>query len=181
MHSKEHREPSPGQNVIPFVGVLLNPSISHSEFHAWFQSAWAEVEHQSDVVPFDSTDYYRDEMGKDLRRFWLQPDESWTEDVLSGRKHFGNKLEAEAAEQFPVASRPVNLDPGYVRDNQVVLASTKDAGHRLFIGQNIYAELTLIYEDGGFQPFTWTYPDYQSDAASSFFRKCRNQYFSRFV
>lgn len=70
----------------------------------------------------------------------------------------------------------VNIDPGYVTKAKLVLATTKDYAHRIYLAQGIYAEVTLSYSRGEFQPLPWTYPDYQTKAYRDFFRRVRDVY-----
>ena len=72
--------------------------------------------------------------------------------------------------------RRVNVDPGYVSLGKVVLASTKDHAHRLYLGQGIYGEVTLTYQHGHFRPWPWTYPDYASDRYCTLFDEIRRHY-----
>ncbi len=70
-------------------------------------------------------------------------------------------------------SRPLNLDPGYITLAKLVLASTKDHSHRIYLSQGIYAEITLSFRSGGWQPSEWTYPDYRRADFQRFFDDCR--------
>ncbi len=89
-----------------------------------------------------------------------------------------NRIEKElAAALAPGAPpRPVNLDPGYVALSKVVLATTKDYAHRLYLGRGIYAECTLRWRHGGFEPCEWTYRDYASEQYRAFFGQVRALY-----
>jgi hypothetical protein len=69
--------------------------------------------------------------------------------------------------------RPLNLDPGYVSEGKLVLASTKDHAHRIYLSHGIYAEVTLHYQDRRWQHREWTFPDYRHDDYQDFFSKCR--------
>lgn len=72
--------------------------------------------------------------------------------------------------------RRVNIDPGYLSLAKVVLATTKDYSHRLYLGQGIYGEVTLTCAKGRFSSFPWTYPDYQTQAYQQFFKETRDIY-----
>ena len=72
-----------------------------------------------------------------------------------------------------MATSPLNLDPGYVTLAKLVLASTKDHAHRIYLADCIYAEVTLSYRGGAWQPFEWTYPDYRRADFHVFFTRCR--------
>lgn len=72
-------------------------------------------------------------------------------------------------------SRPLNLDPGYLTPAKLVLASTKDHAHRIYLRDGIFAEVTLVYRKGKWQPLEWTYPDYRRDDYQQFFTRCRER------
>jgi hypothetical protein len=71
--------------------------------------------------------------------------------------------------------RPVNLDPGFIEPSKLVLATTKNYSHRIYIGHKMFAEVTLIYEKGAWRDFDWTYPDYRQPGYHDFFTKVRNR------
>jgi len=71
-------------------------------------------------------------------------------------------------------TRPLNLDPGYLTEAKLVLASTKDHAHRIYLGRGIYAEVTLHYQNGRWQSHDWTYPDFQRPDYHLFFSQCRD-------
>ena len=70
----------------------------------------------------------------------------------------------------------INIDPGYLLMERFVLATGKNYSHRIYIGQNIYADLTLTYEKGHFKTLPWTYPDYAGEPIQSFLNKVRKRY-----
>jgi hypothetical protein len=88
-----------------------------------------------------------------------------------------NDVESELAAEFPHApDRPVNIDPGYVAGSKMVLATTKNYTHRIYLRDGIYAEVTLRWRGGRFEPWEWTYPDYRTERYRSFFRRVRDRY-----
>ena len=58
--------------------------------------------------------------------------------------------------------RRINIDPGYINAGKLVLATTKDWQHRLYLGEGIYGEVTLRFKGVSFSVWEWTYPDYQT-------------------
>jgi hypothetical protein len=92
---------------------------------------------------------------------------------LARAKHVAVWLEQELSSG---GRRVVNLDPGYVDDAQVVLSTAKNYSHRIYIGLGYYAEVTLTYEHGAFKALDWTYPDYRTPEALSFFGAARAAY-----
>ena len=138
-------------------------------------NAFGEVDCETDVRDFDSTDYYTREMGGGLKRKWVAFGPLRERAYLAQAKHLSVELELKLAVD---GRRTVNIDPGYVDDAQVVLATTKDFAHRLYIGMGYYAEPTLIFVkgEGGYRPLEWTYPDYKTVRALRFFRDVRCEY-----
>jgi hypothetical protein len=135
-----------------------------------------EIEAVSDTWPFDTTEYYKDEMGEGLQRQFVcfaglltQPDR------LAEIKRLTNEIEQRIADDVldPAIPRPVNLDPGYLTLSKLVLATTKDYSHRIYLQAGIYAEVTLYYKSGGWQAWPWTYPDYAAPTYHGFFTQVR--------
>lgn len=130
---------------------------------------------ESEVWPFDQTDYYEPEMGPDLKRCFLSFETPIDPGALAGIKCATCALERQLAEDcaLPSINRPVNIDPGYVGLGQLVLATTKDAAHRIYLGHRVYAEVTLHYQDGAWRTSPWTYPDYGRPETHAFFASVR--------
>jgi hypothetical protein len=95
-------------------------------------------------------------------------------------KHATNALEAELARSgtYP-EPRPLNLDPGLLELGKFLLATTKDQAHRLYLRDGIYAEVTLRFEAGAFEPWPWTYADYRLSEVRDFLRQARDFYRER--
>ncbi len=127
-------------------------------------------------IPFDSTDYYGKEMGQDLVRKFIAFDELIDPGRLAAIKLATNDLEKEIA---VCGGRPVNLDPGYVSESKLVLASAKNFAHRLYLGDGIYGEVTLHFRKGGAIHYEWTFPDYRTDIYKRFFEEVREAYRSQ--
>lgn len=72
--------------------------------------------------------------------------------------------------------RTVNIDPGYLTMTKLVLMSTKDAPSRVYIGDGIYGQAMMLYFEGSYRPWEWTYPDYREASAIAFFNKVRSAY-----
>jgi len=131
------------------------------------------VSHRSEIIPFNFSDYYESEMGAGLLRSFLAFERLVDAGTLAAIKLRTNSIEQElAGPQWPVA-RPINVDPGYLDLSKLILASAKDYAHRIYLGQGIYAEVTLTFKDGALRSMPWTYPDYRSEAYLHFFEKVR--------
>ncbi len=137
-------------------------------------SHWGEADLSSPVSPFTHTDYYQQEMGGGLLRRFVSFKTLIDPQSLGACKLLSNKVEEFFAEE---GRRRINLDPGYLNEHQLVLASSKNFAHRIYLTKGIYADLTLQYKRGcGWQDLPWTYPDYRLATTKEFFSQVRRQY-----
>ncbi len=130
----------------------------------------------SDVMPFDLTDYYNEQMGSPLYRKFVAFETLASPQWLIAAKLQTNAIEADiAAAGAPTGpARPINLDPGYVAPAKLVLASMKDFAHRVYLGSGVHAEITLFYRHGQWRATEWTFPDYASGRYDAFLTKARS-------
>src|ERR1051326_8995195 len=112
---------------------------------------------ESEVWPFTSTDYYELEMGPGLKRWFVSFDRLVMPDQLASIKNDTIGLEREMADACltPGLARPVNIDPGYIDLGKLVLATTKDRAHRIYLGHGIYGEITLQFVREQWTPLEW--------------------------
>jgi hypothetical protein len=147
---------------------------------------WAQIRLQRDYGPilcrsdpfvFDQTAYYAATMGTDLRKQFLVFTELIEPDRLAAIKCHTNNMEEELAAQgaYPEV-RPLNLDPGLLHLGKFILATTKDQAHRIYIGHGIFAEVTLRFHTGVWEPWPWTYADYRQPSVREFLRQAREDY-----
>ncbi len=129
----------------------------------------------SEVFSFDYTEYYERAMGAGLKKVLLAYEKLIDPAQLADVKHQTNAWEDEYRNTADCPeSRPLNLDPGYVTQAKLVLATTKDRDHRIYLGRGIFAEVTLHFQRGrGWLPREWTYADYRSDGYHEFLTRCR--------
>ena len=127
----------------------------------------------SAVLPFDYTEYYHAEMGRPLIRRFASFDRLIQQGDLVHIKVEMNLLEAELSGG---GQRTVNIDPGYLIAERLVLASGKNNTHRIYLSRSIYADLTLIYYDKDYRPLAWTYPDYAEPRLRGWLRTLRQKY-----
>jgi hypothetical protein len=112
-------------------------------------------------------------MGKGLQKIFLGFKKLIKREKLPEIKLYTNDLEDRYSCQ---SNRQVNLDPGYLTSGQVILATTKDYQHRIYLGKGIFGEVTLRFKNGSFQPWDWTYPDYRQESYTNFFNELRKIY-----
>jgi hypothetical protein len=162
----------PARPVKSICGVLFHGKADLRNLTASLEKIMGPEEFRSPVFPFTFTAYYREEMGPGLEKVFLSFCGLTAPDRLPEIKHHTNELERE----YTVNSRrKVNLDPGYMTGAKLVLASTKNFAHRIYLGDGIYGDVQLRYIRGEFRASEWTYPDYRTDLALEFFRRVREK------
>lgn len=156
-----------------FASVIFNDMVAMPGIEAELTHLLGVIQDRSPLQKFSHSDYYASEMGKDLSRYFLLFTSLAPRDQLAEIKLRTNEIEARFAEG---AKRTVNIDPGYVALEHVVLATTKGFTHRIYLGKGIWADLTLIFEKGGYRALEWTYPDYASRDIIALYNKWRKTY-----
>jgi hypothetical protein len=136
---------------------------------------WGPLALESERFVFTETEFYDATMGRGLAKTFFAFERLIDPAELVEIKLRTNELEDECRElgRWP-EPRPLNLDPGYLTEAKLVLATTKDRDHRLYLDRGIFAEVTLHYHAGQWRPRDWTYPDYRRADFHEFFLRCRN-------
>jgi hypothetical protein len=165
------KEPEPAKLFMSLIA--LEEEIFHRGVED-LRSTFGETDTVSDRFPFDVTDYYTREMGGPLFRHFMTFGRLIPVPSLPDVKLATNRLEEEYARSD--RCRRINIDPGYICLEHVILATTKGYTHRPYLRDGIYADLTLIYRNKSFQPLEWTYPDYRQEAVITLFNRSREKY-----
>lgn len=123
------------------------------------------------------TDHYEDEIGKPLKKTIVIFQSLVSKEEFPELKIYSNKIEKMNAneDEYPM-KRNINIDPGYLTEAKVVLMTTKNFSHRIYISKGIFGELALNYRGDSFSQNSWTYPDYASQEVIQFFNEVREDY-----
>jgi hypothetical protein len=158
------------------VGILAADQLCLCAAIDAIENNFGNIDLTSDIWPFDKTDYYKDQTGPQILRQFVSIERLIEPGKLAKIKHRTNKLERKLAKSMALPlPRPVNLDPGIIEPSKLVLATTKNYSHRIYIGKKIYAEVTLIFDKGAWQSLSHTYPDYRQKCYFDFFAKVRTR------
>lgn len=153
------REPAPGRLVLSALAAPDWWELSWPAFRQELQERFGPVDYETPPLAFDHTDYYADELGAPLFRRLLGFARPVPLDGLVEVKLWTNEAESEHARSDK--SRRVNLDPGVLTLERLVLASGKNFTHRVYLGRCVWADLTMIYNKRqGWVTLPWTFPDY---------------------
>jgi hypothetical protein len=134
---------------------------------------YGPIDYTSTDLPFIFTRYYDGEMGTPINRLFVSFQRLVDPTALARIKVETNELESRFSR---MGKRRVNLDPGLLSGGRFILASTKNAAHRIPLSDGVYAEITLVYEKGRYRPLDWTYPDYRSSEYVEILQQIRRIY-----
>ncbi|MFH1654261.1 MAG: DUF4416 family protein [Pseudomonadota bacterium] len=141
------------------VAILTNDQNLIDEVCDKLSKEFGRIEFSSNRYPFTHTNYYKEEMGKDLFRFFVAFEELYDASNAAELKIRTSKIEDE----FRVdGKRRVNLDGGYIDANKLVLITGKHGGHKISLADGIWADMLLWYNKG-WQPLPWAFPDFRCD------------------
>jgi hypothetical protein len=160
------------QQVKPVFGLIASSHTALENAVGAITAKWGNIDGKTDVVPFTFSKYYNQEMGEGLVRQWLSLEQLILPDALAQIKLDANSFEDALLKNN---KRTANIDPGYLGLSKLILASTKDFSHRIYVGNQVYEETTLIYRANKFWALPWSYADYQSEMAISFLTAARNR------
>ena len=164
------------QPVKLLIGILAADEPSLGAARDRLPTELGAIDLISAIWPFDQTGYYRDQMGPKILRQFVTLEHLIDPGALADIKHQTNRIEQALANTLALSfPRPVNLDPGIIEPSKLVLATTKNYAHRIYIGKKMYAEVTLVFDKGAWCPLPYTYPDYRQPSYGAFFSQVREK------
>lgn len=162
-------EPPPGKLI---VGLLFREAEFRGKALVILQERFGPLDMLTEPIPFVYTTYYEREMGAGLMRQVASFENLVEPGALPDIKLATNELEIGFSEQ---GKRRVNLDPGILTEERLILASGKNFTHRIYLRDGIYADLTLIYQKGGYRALPWTYADYREPMLLHFLKALKRK------
>jgi hypothetical protein len=155
------------------IGFIYKDEAIFIKTRQKLKEQFGKIDFESAGIDFKHTDYYEAEMGKQLKRKFISFAKLIPIEHLYRIKLYSNRLETKF---LMGKSRQINIDPGYLDLAKLVLATTKDYAHRIFLRKGIFAEIALTFRGNSFSPNEWTYPDYRSEEYISIFNQIRKLY-----
>lgn len=176
MMQAERRKPAP--EVLPFFAIAWTGEGRCDAVEARLTGLVGPLGLRSTPYCFSEfSRYYDAELGGRVWKYLVAADRLVAADELVTIKLATEEIEAEFRRPPEEGgSRTVNIDPGYVSGWQVVLATVKNQGHRLYLERGIFGEVTLRFIRGRFEALPWTYPDYLSEPVQKALDRFRRRY-----
>jgi len=154
-------------------GFIYNNEEIFKKTKVIMKKKFGEIDYESKKIKFDFTDYYKKEMGSNLWRSFASFKKLKNIEEFVKIKLYCIKLEKKFSQNN---KRCINIDPGYLNEAKLVLLSTKDFYHRIYLEKGIFCEVTFYYTNKNFQDLPWTYPDYRTPSYKSIFLEIRDIY-----
>jgi Domain of unknown function (DUF4416) len=158
------------ESAILFTGLLYQNTVNLDSPRDILRRQFGDIILETPPLPWDWSGYYAEELGSAIARVFLFFKNPFSQERLPEIKLFTNDIEDQLSAG---RRRNINIDPGYLTLSKVVLASTKNYAHRIYMGRGIYAETTLVFRGGCYQPHLFTYRDYASEAYRGIFARAR--------
>lgn len=155
------------------IGIIFKNPEKYNIVKQRLENFFSPVDLESDKIPFDSTTYYNEEMGFPLFRRFLSFKNLISPEDLPDIKIFTNNIELETAN---LNKRSINLDPGYLSEANVIIATTKNYYHRIPLQKGIYAHMEYVLKKNRVVPLDWTYPDFRKLEYIDFFSELKLLY-----
>jgi len=131
------------------------------------------IDEEIGPIPFNYTKYYDREMGPGICRSLWSFARLVDRGSLARIKLLTNRIEQSYTTD---GKRRFNLDPALMSLGNFVLATGKDNAHRIYLGEGIFADLTLIFRAGTYRSLEWTYPDYADPVLIGILNRIRENY-----
>jgi hypothetical protein len=161
------------QRVKLITGFIFKSESFYQKAKDILCAKFGKIDFESETLTFIYTNYYEKEIGKELLRKFVSFAKLIPPEEITKIKILTNKIENRLSYK---KQRKINIDPGYLDMAKLVLATTKDYKHRIYLNKGIFAEITLFYQDKTFQPWEWTYPDYKTPQYIRIFNQIRQIY-----
>lgn len=160
------------ESVLLFVGTLYADSKAFDAAEKLLTQNFGDILLSSSRIMWNHSSYYKDELGWPIYRQFIFFRNLIDPGSLADIKIKTNELEYMLSID---GKRSINLDPGYLTLSNIVLASTKNYAHRVYLGKGIYAEVTLVYKNNSYTPHLFTYRDYQEKTSIDIFTDAREK------
>jgi len=172
-------KPKPFSPVKLICGIIAPKETLFTRAEEHLVQLYGSVDITSPLIAFNTTDYYEKQMGKNLKKQFLSFASLISPEKLGEIKLRTNGLEEEIREELKEGRRVVNLDPGYLTQASLIMATAKNFAHRIPLQQGIYAHVELLFSKTDIKTLDWTYPDYRSKEYKEFLLETRRIYLSQ--
>lgn len=163
----------PFKKVKLFSGIIYKNKSDYHRARSILEKRFSLIDIESEDISFDQTTYYNEEMGSPLLRRFVSFRELIIPEDLPGIKIYTNKLEKRLSIS---GKRMVNIDPGFISEANIIIATTKNYFHRVPLQKGIFAHMEYVIKKKQITPLEWTYPDFKKPEYIGFFSQLKQLY-----
>jgi len=172
-HMARAQKPPKGRLI---VSIIYNSMDGLSDALKLLEKQFGRVQCETIEISYASKDY-TEEMGERLQRRFYSFEKMVERDRLPEIKALCHKIEKQFGDLVrDYAFRTVNIDPGILTPDNVVMASHREFNHRIYLGEGVFGELTLVYSRGRFVRLAWTPAEFCEGEAIDFFLRVRESF-----
>jgi hypothetical protein len=158
------------------VSIIYSSLDALAETLRLLERQFGRVQCETMEIPYTG-EQYAEEMGGSLQRRFYSFERQVERDRLPEIKATCHKLEKQFGDMVDdYAFRTVNIDPGILTPENLVMSSHREYNHRIYLRDGVFAELTLVYAKGRFVRLPWTQPDFCQGEAIEFFLRVRRSF-----
>ncbi|HLD02935.1 MAG TPA: DUF4416 family protein [Candidatus Nanoarchaeia archaeon] len=150
-----------------FAAILYSSDEMLYKSIAELKKTFGEVDFETKEYDFGKfTKYYEREMGKNLRKKFVFFKEFSNINMADAKK-----MTMGIEKRFSVdGKRKVNIDPGYLNENEMGMPTTKYLKFKTLLKEGIYNQIIYRFDDG-IKEAEGAFPDFRSDEVKSIFAK----------
>jgi hypothetical protein len=168
------QKPHPGRLIISTIYSSMD---ALADSLRALERRFGRVQYETIEIETSLASEYREEMGDGLMRRFFSFEKPVARASLPELKGICHKIEPLFADNMgDFVFRTVNIDPGILTPDSLVMASHREYNHRLYLRDGVFAEVALIYSRGRFMRLPWTVADYYDNEAIEFFKRVRDSF-----
>jgi len=129
---------------------------------------YGPIKAEGHVYDFSFTNYYEPEMGKNLKKKFIIFEKEATKEELADVKFFITEIEKKYSNN---TGRTVNIDPGYLSETELQLATFKEKSFKEKIHEKVWVHKVLEFNGDEIKQFFHTFADYKDKKNQEFILK----------
>jgi hypothetical protein len=167
-------EPPPGKLILSIIYTSMD---ALADCLKTAERRFGRVQFETAEINCAVSKRYEEEMGHNISRRFFSFEQLTPRSALTSIKGICHKIEPNFADHVDgFHFRTVNIDPGILTPNNLVMASHHEYGHSIYLTNGVYNELMLVWSQGRFVRLPWTPTDFFENEAVDLFERVRSSF-----
>ncbi len=141
-----------------FIAVMYSSEDIFNKAKNDLIAKYGNIKAESFAYDFSFTDYYKDEMGSNLKKRFLIFNKEISKQDLIEIKFFITEIEKKYSQDN---KRTIYIDPGYLSSKELVLATFKQRSFKEKIHDKVWLHKVLEFNENNIKHFFHTFADYK--------------------